>query len=138
MIKEYNKESNDSNAVNNLILSLNDLEIYESNNESDNSNLEINKSTIEIPDIEILSNNENNEDNEDIDLNDENKNYKIPNLYERLSEDGRFIQFSDLLDGLKSGKVYKREKVTNDEEDFLLNIIDSINIKNNKLKLNVK
>lgn len=138
MINEYNKESNDSNAVNNLILSLNDFEINESNNESDNSILEINKSTIEIPDIEILSNNENNEDNEDIDLNDENKNYKIPNLYERLSEDGRFIHFSDLLDGLKSGKVYKREKVTNDEEDFLLNIIDSINIKNNKLKLNVK
>ena len=135
MINEYNKESNDSNAVNNLILSLNDFEINESNNESDNSILEINKSTIEIPDIEILSNNE---DNEDIDLNDENKNYKIPNLYERLSEDGRFIHFSDLLDGLKSGKVYKREKVTNDEEDFLLNIIDSINIKNNKLKLNVK
>ena len=138
MINENNKESNDSNAVNNLILSLNDLEINESNNESDNSNLEINKSTIEIPDIEILSNNENNEDNEDIDLNDENENYKIPNLYERLSEEGRFIQFSDLLDGLKSGKVYKREKVTNDEEDFLLNIIDSINIKNNKLKLTVK
>lgn len=138
MINEYNKESNDSNAVNNLILSLNDFEINESNNESDNSILEINKSTIEIPDIEILSNNENNEDNEDIDLNDENKNYKIPNLYERLSEDGRFIQFSDLLNSLKSGKVNKREKVINDEEDFLLNIIDSINIKNNKLKLTVK
>ena len=50
---------------------------------------------------------------------DENGEYKIPNLYSRLLEDGRFIKYKELINDLIKEKSYKRKNIDTVFEDII-------------------
>ena len=93
---------------------------WEWGNRSGNINNSFNQSNSSEEEIE----NANHFDNDD---------YKVTGLYERLLKDKIFIQYKDLVLDLKNNTKPKKHLDLDNESDdeFLLNIIDSINKKKN-------
>ena len=120
------------NAVNNLDLDNSDNHLNEENNnnkENVNENDHEDEEEIEISSLNNSDENEIGIDNNNIsnnikevdnDIMDENEEYKIPNLYSRILEDGRFIKYKELINDLIKEKSYKRKNIDTDLEDIIL------------------
>ena len=117
--------------MNNLDLDNSDNHLNEENNDNKENVNENDHEDEEEIEISSLNNSDENEigiDNNNIsnnikevdnDIMDENEEYKIPNLYSRILEDGRFIKYKELINDLIKEKSYKRKNIDNDLEDII-------------------
>ena len=140
IIEDNNKNLN-VNALDNLINSFNILNIDNSTINHENENNNISEDIPQDEEIEIESNN--NSLNNSIDSGIESDNssdktrekYKISNLFERLLNDKKYLEFNDLiLELMKNEKpkkiVKKRSSCDSDsDEELLSQVKNSINLK---------
>ena len=112
-IIEENNKNLDSNALDNLISSFNILNINNSINSEKNENNIISESAQDNEEIEIesdinsLNNSFSNELEENNNLNIDEADYKISNLYARLLRDDKFLKYKDLIIDFKNNENSK-------------------------------